>query len=129
MKAKKPVPRAKTPEAIIQQSIEDYLDKEGLVYFHVPDALLKAGFAHGSAINYALINAAAAVRGFPDLVIFDPAQWGFVLPIEAKTIVGRMTDAPRKWQKWVGTRLCRSKEEAVAEVERWRKDPIGYWHP
>jgi hypothetical protein len=126
-KRKKAAPRAKTPEAAIQSAVEAYLRLRGLAWFHIPDALLRAGFSQGSAVNYALINAAAEVRGFPDLVIFDPERHGFVLPLELKTSVGVVNVNQRNWKRSVGTKVCRSFEEAKAEIDLWMKDPAGYW--
>lgn len=126
-KKKKPTPKAKTPEAAIQAQVEAYIEAIGLASFHIPDALLRAGFAQGKPVSYALINAAAEVRGFPDLIIFDPMRHGFVLCLELKTAIGTMTANQRQWQKTVGSRLCRSFEEAKAEIDEWMKDPIGYW--
>lgn len=126
-KKAKPAKRAKTPEAEIQAQVEAYLKVKGLAFFHIPDALLKAGFSHGSAVNFALINAAADVRGFPDLIIFDPARFGFVLPLELKTIVGSVNANQRAWKVQIGTKVCRSFDEAKTQIDLWMNDPIGYW--
>lgn len=126
-KKRKPTPRAKTPEAVIQGQVEAYLRLKGLAWFHMPDALLKAGFANGTAVNFALINAAADVRGLPDLLIFDPARFGFVLPLELKTLIGALSKNQKAWAVVIGTRVCRSFEEARAEIDRWMLDPVGYW--
>ena len=126
-KKKKPTKRAKTPEAVIQAQVEAYLRLKGLAWFHIPDALLKAGFSQGSAVSYALINAAAEVRGLPDHLIFNPARFGFFLPIEYKTEIGKMSASQRSWQIAVGTKVCRSFEDARVEIDLWMKDPIGYW--
>lgn len=126
-KKKKPVPKAKTPEAAIQAQVEAYIELLGLASFHIPDALLRAGFAQGKPVSFALINAAAEVRGFPDLIIFDPMRHGFVLCLELKTAIGTMTANQRAWQKNVGSKLCRSFEEAKQEIDRWMLDPLTYW--
>lgn len=126
-RAKKPKPtkRAKTPEAVIQEQVEAYIRLLGLASFHIPDALLRAGFAHGKPVSYAIINAASEVRGFPDLLVFDEMRPGRVLPIELKTIVGKMTDHQRQWQRVLGTKLCRSFEEAKTEIDNWMNHKQG----
>lgn len=126
-KKAKPSKRAKTPEAAIQEQVENYLKLRGLAFFHIPDALLKAGFSKGSAVNWALINAAADVRGFPDLIIFDPARFGICLCVELKTEVGTESKNQKAWRIVLGTKLCRSFDEAKAEIDSWLNDPIGYW--
>jgi hypothetical protein len=126
-KRKKPTKRSKTPEAAIQAQVEAYLRLVNLAWFHMPDALLKAGFAQGTASNFALINAAAEVRGLPDLLIFDPARFGVFLPVELKTESGKLSANQRAWQVTIGTRVCRGFEAARAEIDRWMADPIVFW--
>ncbi len=118
-KKRKAVPKATRPEKQIQESVEAYLRLRGLAYFHLPDALLKAGFSHGAAINYALINAARDVRGFPDLLIFDERRQGEVLCVELKTETGKMSVNQREWQRVLGTKLCRGFDEARGAIDEW----------
>jgi len=127
VKKRKPTKRAKTPEATIQAQVEGYLRLRHLAWFHIPDALLKAGFAQGASQDWALVNAAAEVRGLPDLLIFDPAHFGVFLPMELKTEIGKLNANQRAWKVVLGTRVCRSFEEARAEIDRWLLDPAGYW--
>ncbi len=121
-KKRKAVPKATKPEKQIQESVEAYLRLRGLAYFHLPDALLKAGFSHGAAINYALINAARDVRGFPDLLIFDERRQGECLSVELKTETGKMSVNQREWQRILGTKLCRGFDEARAVIDDWMKN-------
>ncbi len=122
-KKRKAVPRATRPEKQIQESVEAYLRLRGLAYFHLPDALLKAGFSHGAAINFALINAARDVRGFPDLLVFDERRQGEVLCVELKTETGKMSVNQREWQRILGTKLCRGFEEAKTVIDEWLENP------
>lgn len=121
-KKRKPVVRSTKPEKQIQDSVEAYLRLRGLAYFHLPDALLKAGFSHGSAINFALINAARDVRGFPDLLIFDERRQGEVLCVELKTETGKMSVNQKDWQRVLGTKLARSFEEAKVFIDEWMEN-------
>ena len=78
--------KAKTPEAVTQALVEKYLDACGLWWFHMPPFVLRAAFARGAASGAelgAMARAAAAVRGLPDLLIWDGR--GRCLPIELKT--------------------------------------------
>lgn len=118
MKAKKPTVKRGKPEAEIQGRVEAYCDSLGLPWFHIPAALLQAGFAHGKPVNYAIINAAQDVRGFPDLTIFDPSR-GRYLSIELKTKVGRATHRQRDWLRDLNGHLCRGFEEAKDVIDGW----------
>jgi hypothetical protein len=118
LKAKKPVAKRGRPEAEIQDAVEAYCDILGLAHFHIPAALLQAGFENGRPKNYAIINAAQAVRGFPDLILFH-RETGRYKAIELKTKVGQVTKAQRDWCKLIDAVVCRSFEEAKAEIDGW----------
>jgi len=124
-KAKKKVPRAKTPEAVIQSQVEAYLTRLDLDFFHVPEFVLNAAFGwnpHRTGPEfYAMKNASQDIKGFPDLMITSRKHYGLVLWIELKTETGKEKSGQKEWARKVGTHLCRSTEEAKAVIDAWVK--------
>lgn len=123
-KAKEP----KTPEAVTQDLVEQYLGRLGIPYLHIPAFLLNAAFAMRGQVSGgylgAMRNAAEAVRGFPDIVAFDPDRQSYC-GIELKSRDGRMTGAQEMWQKWLRSHEARSFEEAKAIIDAWRAPAAG----
>lgn len=115
-------PRASKPEVVTQRLVEAYIALRGLYALHIPEFLLNAAFRNrnlsGAELGAAK-RASDAVRGLPDLMIFDPKRPGLILSIELKTEIGKMTPSQKHWQAILGTRLCRSFEEAKQAVDSW----------
>ena len=117
--------KAKTPEDTIQAQVEAYLDACGLWWFHMPKYILRAAFArasHSGAELGAMAQAAAVVRGLPDLIVWDGK--GRVLNIELKTEAkaSKLTAAQRMWRAAIGTHEARSFEAAKAIIDAWRTE-------
>ena len=107
--------RDKTPEAAIQTMTEAYLNVRGVAYFRVPDAAYRAIFA-GSASTGTKVEAAAYLKGFPDLMIFRNGKY---LALELKRDGGKMSAAQRRWRDAVGTQTAFSFEEAQAAIDKF----------
>lgn len=110
--------KAKTPESVTQDLVEQYLALLGLPKLHIPEFLLANAFgrAMSGAELGAARDAADEVRGFPDLVIFYRGRYA---AIELKTPIGKMTHAQIRWQKMLNTVCCRSFETAKEFIDEW----------
>lgn len=124
-KAKRSKPtKAKTPEAATQALVEAYCTLVNLACFHIPEIVLATCFRPRGAVGGelgVLRDAAAMVGGFPDCAIFCPKHPGYVLTLEVKTEIGKMSKAQVRWKHVLGTKVPRSFEEARAEIDAWRK--------
>jgi hypothetical protein len=125
-RSRKRAAKASTPEAVIQDMVEQYMDARGIPYLHIPAFLLNAAFAMRGKVDGAVMgamrNAAASVRGFPDVVGFNPRNFTYC-PIELKTEIGKMTDSQEMWARAIGTKTCRSFDEARATLDTWWAKP------
>jgi hypothetical protein len=110
---------AKT-EKPLQEACEKWLEDRGIVYLHIPQFLLVAGFTQGSNPREWGVrnNAAKDVRGFPDICIFHPNQKEY-LAVELKSRTGVTTDWQNKWVKALGGHVFRNLPDFVAAVEPW----------
>jgi hypothetical protein len=124
-KAKKAQQRAPVLEATIQAQVEGYCEVIHLICFHIPDAMLQATFGPMRIVTGAqlgvLHDAAEAIRGFPDCLIFDPRFPWHVLPLELKKLDGKVSRAQRNWGKDLASRIPRSFEEARRQIDGWRR--------
>jgi len=125
-KPKRSRPKASKPEALIQSQVEWYIEHKGFIFLHLPANLLATFFARGGQPTGtqlgAMRDAAEAVRGVPDLLMFHPSAPGHALCIELKTEIGKLTHAQRDWLKATGGCCCRSFDEARAVIDEWLKD-------
>ncbi len=113
--------KAKTSEEAIQASVEAYLDRLALPWFHLPPYVLRAAFGwgrHSGPELGAMSRAAAIVRGLPDLLIWDGK--GRCLAIELKTATGKLTAAQKAFRAAIGTQVARSFDEAKGIIDAWR---------
>lgn len=125
LRKRKPAAQASKPEKALQAQAEAYCAIKGLESFHMPEYVLKAAFGwnphrHGSEFG-AMRDAAAEVRGLPDLLIFDARRPGLVLAVELKTEIGKLSAAQRMWKLRLGTTVCRGFDEFRAAVDGWVK--------
>lgn len=108
-------------EKPLQEACEKWLEDRGIVYLHIPQFLLVAGFTNGATRGpeaWARTNAAKDVRGFPDLCIFHPNQKEY-LAVELKSRTGETTDWQNKWIAALGGHVFRNLPDFVALVEPW----------
>ncbi len=115
-------------EAPLQDACEQWLERRGIVYLHIPNYLLNAGFNRpgmsGTALAGAMMNAAKDIRGFPDLCIFHPDQKHYRVD-ELKSRTGQLTDAQEKWKTALGGHVFRNFDEWREDVEKWLENPNG----
>ena len=121
LKRRKSAPRTKTPEATIQAQVEEYLNIRRIPFLHIPAYILRAAFSFrpgfGADIG-ARAQAAEAIRGFPDLVLFN-AECRAYLSLELKSSIGKMTHAQKRWQAALDTRKATSFEQAKGIIDAW----------
>lgn len=120
---RKPRPRATFKEKDLQNLVEQYCDLLHIHRLHIPEFLLNAAFRQRNLSGgelWAARDAADEIRGLPDLILFRAGRF---LAIELKTEVGKMTGSQDLWQARLGTKVCRSFEQAKQEIDQWIVDP------
>ncbi len=121
-------PNDSKTEKPLQDDCEEWLEKRGIVYLHIPQYLLTAGFDRpgmsGTALAGAMMNAAKDVRGFPDLCIFHPDHKHY-LAIELKSRTGTTTSWQDKWVSALGGTVLRNLEDFTTLAEKWLENPEG----
>ncbi len=120
-------PNDSKTEKPLQEACERWLEDRGIVYLHIPQFLLTAGFTNGATRGpevWARTNAAKDVRGFPDLCIFHPDQKHYRVD-ELKSRTGTLTDAQVKWKTALGGHVFRNFDEWREDVEKWLENPNG----
>lgn len=106
------------PEATTLAEVCAFLDSEGIEWFHMPEWLLSLAFAveKGNA-DARMREAAADVRGLPDLLLFHRGRY---VALELKTEIGEMSLAQRSWKARLGTLVCRTTAEACQAIREWK---------
>lgn len=117
--------KAKTPEAVTQELVEQYLDALGLPYVRIPAYVLKAAFgwrpnATGAELGV-MRDASAYLKGLPDLIILDKTGRALAIELKTEAAQSKLSAAQRLWRAAIGTKEARSFEEAKAMIDEWRK--------
>src|SRR3990170_3250154 len=83
--------RARKPESELQEVCENYAALRNVETFHLPQILLNNAFSRRAAYGgeiWALREAAARVKGMPDLTLFFK---GYYRMVELKTEIGKLS--------------------------------------
>lgn len=118
------VARASKPEKVLQDLCEQYIQLIGLKKLHIPEFMLMAAFRYRSLSGpelHAAREAKDEIAGLPDLLIFNPRRQGYMLPVELKTEIGKISGHQKLWQAILGTVFCRSFEAFKTVVDDWKK--------
>jgi len=89
--------RARKPESELQEVCEKYAALRNVETFHLPQILLNNAFSRRAAYGgeiWALREAAARVKGMPDLTLFFKGRYRMV---ELKTEIGKLSREQMRW--------------------------------
>jgi len=116
-KASKPRPKVSQPEAATLADVCAHCDARGVEWFHMPEWLLGLAFAveKGNA-DPVMREAAADVRGLPDLLLFYRGRF---MSIELKVPGEDPRKSQRTWAFRLGALCCRTTAEACAAIDEW----------
>jgi len=110
---------SKIPEAVIQEQAEAYLNTIGIDFFHLPAQTLNAAFhmrPMSGGEQWAARNASAAIKGFPDLILFYK---GFYKAVELKSRDGVVSQWQEKWRKKLSGSVFYSFEDFRNDADEW----------
>ncbi len=109
------------PEALLQEMSEQLLAIYDIPYFRLSDTLMRALFANPQIPLHIKKILSDQLKGFPDLVLFDKCTRHY-RAIEIKTERGKLSHAQRRWEKLLGTHVCRGLEEIKTCIESFREE-------
>jgi hypothetical protein len=115
--------RAKTPESVLQNQCESYLEQCQLTYIRIPDGLNKAIFGEESTLPIKIkVMIAAYTKGLPDLTVLHAD--GRYICIELKTEVGKLSLNQKTWSRPIieNYYVIRSFEDFYTLINKWRKN-------
>jgi hypothetical protein len=107
------------PESLLQSRCEAYLDLIHVEYFHLPQQTLNAAFHMRTMTgpqHYAAKMASAAIKGFPDLILFYK---GFFKAIELKSSTGIISPHQMDWRKRLGGDVVYKFDTFRGLVDAW----------
>lgn len=115
--------KAKAPtmkESELQEMCEQYLDAHSLLYFRLPDALMKMLFGYGRVKMPLWVRGVAKrfLAGWPDLIVFKDGRY---VAIELKSEIGKLSHEQGRKLRLLGGHVVRSFEEFRAIVDEWVK--------
>jgi len=107
-------------EAGLQALCEQYLNVRNVLYFRLPDNLMKWFFGRpGAAPLHALTECKRYLYGWPDLLVFDQGRY---LAIELKSPTGRLKHEQKRKLRILGGHVIRSFDDFKAVVDSWLTD-------
>jgi hypothetical protein len=104
----------------LQEQAEAYCRLIGVESFHIPAVLLNYAFRHrslGGGELWAVRQAAAAIKGFPDLIMFYRGRYA---ALEFKTRVGSVSRHQEEWIYRLDGVVCKSFESFKAYADAWK---------
>ena len=116
-KRKKPKRPTGPPELTIQSGVEEYLNKLGVRYIHIPDCVYRMCAPHSKTPIWVKKEISHYLKGVPDLMIFEDRK---CLILEIKRKNGRLRQPQKNWLKGIDHHVPDSIDEAVWVINNWR---------
>ena len=112
-------------EAEIQAKAEEWLAWERIPFLHLPEAMFRTIYANQSVSHKVKGQLSGYLKGWADLIIFDPCQSGLdnrCLMIEIKRKrEGRLSQGQKRNHEKVNVQICYTLEEIKSTVKEWIK--------
>lgn len=115
--------RAATPESILQEQVNNYLEIKGLKYLRLPDALFRALFPNPNIQPWVKHQIKLAIAGWPDNIVMVPLynMYCLTLLLECKTDIGQLTGLQKERSKELPFKVVRTFDEAKKEIDTFVK--------
>ena len=115
-------------EAQIQDYCEQYLNKKGIPFLHIPDAVYESCSRFSPLSEIKKVQISAYLKGVPDLMIFKHVKYDQYSPndnncliVELKSEKGRLSQGQQNWNTGLKVHVIKSFEAFKDLVDEWSK--------